>query len=75
MVFLCHALRREVGGLDEGEEDVQRFLKMVGAVEEVAGLVKGGESVGICAGLGVEVEYVAVLVLKKLVLQKMGDFL
>ena len=25
-LFLCHALRREVGGLDEGEEDVQRFL-------------------------------------------------
>ena len=74
-LFLGNAFRREVRRLDKGEQDLQRSLEVVGAAEEIAGLVERGERIGVGTSLGVQVEHIAVLVLEQLVFQKMGDAL
>jgi len=74
-LFLGDAFRCEVRGLDKGKQDLQGCLEVVGAAEEIAGLVEGGERIGVCAGLGVQVKDIAVLVLEQLVFQEVGDAL
>ena len=74
-LFLGNAFRREVRRLDKGEQDLQRSLEVVGAAEEIAGLVERGERVGVGTSLGVQVEHIAVLVLEQLVFQEVGDAL
>ena len=74
-LFFLNTFLSEVRGLHEREQDFERFLIVGRATEQVASLVKRGESVGICPRLCVEVEYIAVFIFKQLVFQIVSDAL
>ena len=71
-LLLGHALGGEPGHGDEGEEDLQVLLKLLRALEVVAGDVGGGEGVGTGTVGGQVLEGVAVLGVEHLVLQEVG---
>ena len=74
-LLLLHRLLGEVGVGHAVQQNLQRLLEFARAGEQVAGLVEAGEGVGGGSGLGVPVKCVAVLALKHLVLQVVGDAL
>ena len=72
-LLLGHGFRGEVRLLDKFQKGTEGFREILRAGKHIAGLVEGGEGVGVRAGPGEEGEGVAVLALKQFMLQIMGD--
>ena len=72
-LLLRDCLLGKVRTLNEVEQDLEAFREFVGTAEQIAGLVKGGVGVRVCACLGVFEERVAVLALEHFVLKVVSD--
>ena len=72
-LLLGHALLREIGDRDEGQQDLQILLKVLRGVEVVAGHGVGGEGIGLRAVFRQLLEGVTLLGVEHLVLQVVGD--
>ena len=71
-LFLINGLLGKVGLAHHFQQHVQALVQLFRRRKEIAGAVKGRESVGVGTGLGKLGKGVPVLVLKHLVLQEMG---
>ena len=72
-LLLVHALLGEVGDGDEGQQNLQIFVKVVRGVEVVPGHGVGGEGVGLCAVFRQFLKGVALLGVEHLVFQIVGN--
>ena len=71
-LLLLHGRFREVGVLDEVEEDLQVFLEMRGAGKEVTGPVEAGVGVGAGTGLREPLKGVEFFTFKEFMFEEMG---
>ena len=69
-LFFFHRLRRKVRVLHKVQQNLQRLVKVVAALEQIAGLVKGSIRIGRRTGGRKALKSVQLLGLKQLVLQK-----